>query len=295
MLGYVKARKSEMKYGDYEIYKGVYCSMCNALGKNYGPIGRLLLNYDCTFAALILLALGGSSCTFTRRRCPFNPALKCFFCEEKAETDFCAHASVILAYYKFRDNIGDERFGKKLLSLLALPFVSLMHRKAKRLLPGAEEIISGAMAKQEQTEKEENPGIDKAADPSADALGKLFVSGMGGDESLYRAGYMTGRLIYILDAADDLEKDIKTGSFNPFAKEYKDINNPEVRGRFADEAEMLLNHTHANIIDSFNSLELKRFEPIAENIIYDGLETSMKTVVAKYRETPEKKKSFTVE
>ncbi len=125
MLGYVKARKSEMKYGDYEIYKGIYCSLCNALGKNYGAPGRLLLNYDYTFAALILLALGPDSCTFTQKRCPFNPALKCFFCEKKAETDFCAHAIVITAYYKLKDNIKDGEPGKKLLSLLALPFVSL--------------------------------------------------------------------------------------------------------------------------------------------------------------------------
>ena len=79
MLGYVKANKGEMKVAEYEIYKGIYCSLCKALGKYYGIFGKMLLSYDYAFAAVIKLACAPGSCTFTRKGCPFNPLHKCFF------------------------------------------------------------------------------------------------------------------------------------------------------------------------------------------------------------------------
>ena len=42
MLGYVKISKGRLTGNGYELYRGVYCSLCNALGRNYGPAARLL-------------------------------------------------------------------------------------------------------------------------------------------------------------------------------------------------------------------------------------------------------------
>ncbi len=53
MLGYVKADKPNMKMGDYEVYRAVYCSLCNALGRNYSVFARLLLSYDFALAAVL--------------------------------------------------------------------------------------------------------------------------------------------------------------------------------------------------------------------------------------------------
>ena len=41
MFGYVRAYKPEMTFGDFEIYQGVYCSLCKRLGKRYGPLARM--------------------------------------------------------------------------------------------------------------------------------------------------------------------------------------------------------------------------------------------------------------
>ncbi|MBR0113178.1 MAG: hypothetical protein IJM02_05485 [Clostridia bacterium] len=296
VLGYVKACKSEMKVAEYEIYKGVYCSLCKALGRYYGPLGKMLLSYDYAFAAVIRLAVASPSCTFTRKRCPFNPLHKCYFCENKAETDLCAHGAVITAYYKIKDNLHDPGFGKKIVSLLLLPVVSLMHRKAKRLAPEIENIISESMVRQAETEKAENPGIDECADPTAQALGKLFAVGESENTAgLERLGYLTGRLVYIMDAADDLEKDIKTGAFNPFAEEYRDISNPEVRRKFASYALSLINLTQASLIEACKELKFNRFESIAENVIYDGLTAAAERIVSKYTEKEKTPDSFTVE
>ena len=49
MFGYVKPDKSELRIKEYETYKAVYCALCKELGKRYGLMSRLTLNYDYTF------------------------------------------------------------------------------------------------------------------------------------------------------------------------------------------------------------------------------------------------------
>ena len=52
LLGYVRAYKPDMKMRDYELYRGIYCSLCRALGRNYSPLAQLFLSYDFALACL---------------------------------------------------------------------------------------------------------------------------------------------------------------------------------------------------------------------------------------------------
>ena len=296
MLGYVKAAKAEMKVRDYEIYRGIYCSLCNALGKNYSVFARLLLSYDFAFAAILKLALGEKSCTFTRKRCPLNPTKKCFFCEQKDEINLCSHAIVIIAYYKILDNIHDKEIGKRILSLLLYPVIALMHKKAKRIAPHIESIVSESMEKQAEAESN-NASVDEAADASAQALGKIFSYGYYGEEEqlVYKVGYLTGRLVYILDAVDDLESDIKSGNFNPLKKEFPSLKSQKERNEFADRADKIINLTHASLLEAKDELDIKRFGEITENVLFSGIDFSRKKIIDKYRNIDINQKSFTIE
>lgn len=290
LLGYVKAFKPEMKIKDYELYRGVYCSLCRALGRNYSPIAQLFLSYDFAFAAVLRLAVMQERFLFSQKRCPYNPAKKCMICSEKSELDYCSHAVIITVYYKVLDNLHDKGFKSRLIAALIYPIVWLMHKKAAHLAPDIEKIIGDSMKTQAETEKKENVGIDEAAHPSADALGKIFSLGFEDDikNALYSLGYMVGRFVYILDAADDLEEDIKNGSFNPFKAEFFDIKNEKCRKSFAEKAEEMLNLTHSNALDALDEIDKKRFEDILENIVFDGLDHSRKNVLGKYTANEEK-------
>lgn len=296
MLGYVRAFKPEMKIKDFELYRGVYCSLCRALGRLYSPVAQLFLSYDFAFAAILRLAAGECGCEFSKKRCPYNPLKKCMICGSRKELDFCAHAVIITVYYKVIDNLHDGGIKSKLLAALVYPVVWLMHAKAVRLAPEIDKIIGDAMKNQAECEKKKDVCIDEAAHHSADALGKVFSIGFEGERknSLYNLGYMVGRFVYILDAADDLEKDLKNGSFNPFKAEYSDISDPEIRKAFVKRAEEMLNLTQSSALDAMDSLEKKRFEDILENIVFDGLTFSGETVLKKYLPA-EKKKTYRVD
>ena len=293
MLGYVRAYKPDMKMKDYELYKGIYCSLCRALGRNYSPLAQLFLSYDFALACVLRLAAAENGCAFSRKRCPYNPAKKCMICGSKYVFDFCAHAVIITVYYKVLDNLHDKGFLSKFAAVLVYPAVAMMHKKAARLAPEVEKAVAEAMKLQAETEAKNLPSIDEAAHPSAQALATVFALGFEGEtkEALAKIGYMTGRFVYILDAADDLEDDKKKGAFNPFDSE--DISNPEGRKAFAEKVRGMLNLTQSNALESLDIL--KRFYDIMDNILLEGLSNCAERVLAKYGEKTVKSKEYTVE
>lgn len=297
MLGYVKAFKPEMKVKDYELYRGVYCSLCRALGRNYSPIAQLFLSYEFAFAAVLRLAAAENGCSFVQKSCPYNPAKKCMICQSRETLDFCSHAVIITVYYKILDNLHDGGLMSKLIAYLLYPIIYLMHKKAARLAPEIDKIIARSMKLQNEAEKKNDVCIDEAAHPSADALGKIFSLGFDGERknALYSLGYMVGRYVYILDAADDLEEDLKNKSFNPFRAEYSEIKDENIRKDFRKRAEGMLNLTQSSALDALDAVEKKRFEDILENIVLDGLTFSAGKVLEKYRHETKEKNIYTVE
>ncbi len=278
MLGYVRAYKPDLKIRDYEMYKGAYCTLCRNLGRRYSPLAQLFLSYDFAFAALLRLA-AADSCTFVKKRCPYNPAVRCLKCCNPAEFDIIADALIITVYYKLRDNLNDRGFWSRFVAAFMFPIVVLMHKKAKKSFPEGERIIAASVSAQALAEKE-NASLDRAADASAKALAEIFSFGMSGDnkEVIKTLGYMTGRYVYILDAADDLADDVKKGNFNPFAGEVSDFNDKAQMSAFADTVTSQLNMTQAQALAALDLYETKRFDDILENILLDGLEFSAQRV-----------------
>lgn len=283
MLGYVKAYKPNLKMSEYELYRGVYCSLCKNLGRRYSPLAQIFLSFDFTLAALITLALRDEKCRFLHSRCPYNPAKKCLKCADASLLDSCADAVIITVYYKLLDNLHDKGIKDKILAALVFPVVALMHKKAKRLSPETDSITKAAIEKQSIAEKK-NAAIDEVAEPSARALADIFSLGLDGDEKLIVStlGYMVGRFVYILDAVDDLEKDVKSGNFNPFTGEISDFGNSLERQSFAEKAQQMLNLTQSEAVAAFDLLETRRFGSIISNIVYEGLEQSANEVLSKY-------------
>ena len=286
MIGYVKAYKPELKMKDFEIYKGIYCSLCKQLGKSYTPFAQLLLNYDFVFLLLLKLSLS-SNCPGTKiKRCQYNPFIKCRCISTNDYIEKCADLIVIISYYKVKDDMLDKKGLKRISAVLLLPFISFIHFKAKKRSPDYEATVASATAEQKILEKKQNPGIDQAAEPTAKALSELFAIGEKDEEQriiLSRLGYLLGRWTYIIDAVDDLDDDIKNNAYNSFSDRHTNIGIKDEMEKFADYASQVLMTTSGEAALAFELLETKRYREILENIIYDGLIESAETVLKKYR------------
>ncbi len=275
MFGYVKIYKPELKVKDYEAYQGVYCSLCKQIGKDYGQIARLTLNYDFTMLALVRLAFAQECCGFKDSRCSFNPAKKCRQCVGGGdELSFAAAAAMVMVYHKICDDINDSSFFKGIIKRIMRPFFSLKRKKAKKKFPQVDSIITEAMLRQSEVEKKKDAGIDACAHPSAFAMGRLLSLGFEGETAskLERFGYLAGRWVYLTDAFDDMYDDKKTSSYNVF-------NNMNVNEKEAEEyAEGVLNVTAAQLMREFEALQPARFGDILENIVVDGIYNTVQLI-----------------
>ena len=273
MFGYIRACKPEMRIKEYELYKAVYCSLCKELGKHYGILARFTLSYDFTFLALLSMSLNENICGLKQKSCTCNPFKKCNYLESNEELKLPAAAAMILIYYKLLDNIEDEKGVKKIVYELLKYLFSSAHKKAANSFPKISETVSIYIKSQQQLEKENCSNIDMAAEPTAICMAEIFKS-LSDDEltrrCLDRVGYSIGRYIYILDAAVDLDDDIKFDRYNPLKNWVAD---KEFDKGFVEQQ---LNICIAEAAKAYELIDIKKFKNILDNLIYLGLQDTMK-------------------
>lgn len=281
MFGYIKCDKPEMKVKEYEVYKGLYCSLCKAMIKHFGILASVTLSYDIAFLVLMRLSFTSVVPDFRRGRCPFNPAKKCNYCNNgDDEFRYAAAVSMMMLYHKVKDNIADSPFYKRIAAYLILPYAYFKNKKAEKMYPEVGRLISEAMLRQAKNEKKSTSSPDEAAHESADVLGKILAFGLDDAAgSIYRFGYGTGKWVYLCDAADDLHDDLKNGGYNVFVNMLGLTKGEEPTQGDLLIIERCLNMSCAFAAESFEETKEKTLVPIVRNIIYSGTQNVMNNIL----------------
>lgn len=266
MLGYITPDKPELKVKEYELYSAYYCGICKAIKKRHGELPRLVLSYDSVLLAMVLSAISEEIPALKQERCIVHPIKKKNILYNDEAIDYAADMLVILAYYKFQDDWQDE---KKLLGALGMTAFKRIHRKITGMYPGTCDIIRGSIEQLSQLEKVNCQSIDEAAEPFAQLMKAIFSgsnlpSSPERQEALADLGYSVGKWIYLIDAVDDLEKDLEKNRYNPL----KSIQNDE---NFTQRMEFNLICALENASIAVKRLELVKNKGIIENIMYFGL------------------------
>ncbi len=284
MFGYVKVYQPELKMGEFEQYRGIYCSLCKTLGKRYGFTAQMTLSYDMTFLAVLHMALSDECAGFKKGRCPYNPFKKRACCKENASLDFCADAAMLLAYHKTKDTIEDDRFIKRVSAKLLLPIMKRNRHRAAKRLPEIDRLIEQEMLHQRDLEQSRVVSVDAAAEPTAQML-SLLCAEVSNDEKqkriLSRFGYCLGRVVYLMDAADDLEEDLKNGSYNPIALSTGlNSSDKEKIQEARESAKWMLNASLAECKAAYELLSVRRFDGILRNVLEWGVPSIQKQVLS---------------
>ncbi|MGI5935259.1 MAG: DUF5685 family protein [Oscillospiraceae bacterium] len=270
MFGYIRPLKGELKLKEYESFRAVYCGLCHTLRRRHGFAARFVVNYDFTFMAMLLL--GREEPCFENKRCPASPHRK-KLCHCGGEAlDTAADYSVILAYWKLKDSAADEGFVKALVARLASLLLYRAYRKARRQAADFDACVRENLASLAGLEEECCPSIDMTADKFAKILAAA-ASGLKDEKQrliLEHLFYHAGRIVYLLDAMDDLQEDIEKDGYNPLRYRFA-----PVEGLLSEEnrEEMLLTirHSQNQIISAYNLLDTGPWGEILSNIIYLGL------------------------
>ena len=290
MFGYVRILKEELTFSQYEDYRGIYCSLCRRTGKRYGHVARLLLSYDMTFVAALRLALNDQPVVFCKGRCPYNPFAKRQCCQESAVLDTVADMSLLLCYGQLQDTVTDARGPKQWGAWLLTKWLKKARRLAGERLPELAATVEECLAAQAACESGMAVSPDAAADATARMTAAMMAALSADDRErriLERLGYCLGRWIYFMDAADDLEKDVKVNAFNPFLQSEREPDFAALRLR----AEQTLCASLNECISAYDLLDIRRFDGILRNILQKGCVAGQLLVThpeRKVRETNER-------
>lgn len=294
MYGYIRPLKPELRIREFELYNAAYCGLCHRLGKDYGLWARFAVSYDCTLPALMA---AGEKANICAKRCPARLGKKKPCLCQSEGLDLSAAATVILAYYKLTDSVADGNFFEALGARLILLFGKRKFAKAQKRWPEfagqAEEHLSSLSA------LEKDPPQDKSVlDRTADCFARVTAgfSLMQPEGSLRRIWheiyYHIGRIIYILDAADDWAKDLSSGNFNPAVLRYGLTPAPTdlLPAATRDEIEKTLESSLAAAAAAFELLPGDAASPIVGNIIYLGIPSVISQVLNRTKDKKRKKK-----
>ncbi len=267
MFGYVNAYKDLLRVCDYNVFRGYYCGLCKQLGKSFNQLTRFGLSYDMTFLAILISSLDEGKVNLKTENCIAHPISKRPVIREDNGIIYSTDMSVILTYMKLKDDWHDE---KSVKSFARLAYFFSMKKTAKKY-PVQFECIKQNLKKLSVLEKEKCNNIDMVADCFGKLLEVIFDV-EGNNKALAWLGYHIGRFIYITDAYNDIEKDLKNKSYNPFVIMYGDkLKKDDFKQSVVDS----LTFTLSEISNAYNVLDIKKNKELLDNIIYLGLRRNL--------------------
>lgn len=288
MYGYVRPHIPELKVGEYERYRAVYCGLCRSMGRLTGQASRISLSYDMTFFAAVRMILEGVEPRFVPVRCPAHPMRRRLTAEDNPALAVTAAVSAVLFGEKNRDDLRDGRGIALLKPVLRAPLCGHMERRAVKsgLLPsGFGEEIAGHLSRLTAAERAGCPSSDETAGIFGDAMAAAFSAGMEGDAAKEARifGGAAGRFVYLCDAADDLPGDNEAGRYNPLLAGWGELAldggrlSPMVRDSLTAAVPLMLTPMGeaAGRLDPAHPLT-----PVVRNIVYLGLPAVLRRVLA---------------
>ena len=277
MFGYVRTDVPNMYIKDVVLYKAMYCGLCKSLGKTCGNLSRFTLNYDLTFLSVFCHNILGEDVKIEKKRCIAHWIIKRPVAKRDALTERIAALNLILAYHKLSDDISDEKKGR-----LKRAIFKKAYKKAVKAEPELNSIVKKHYESLSTYEKATGDSIDVAAD----FFGNMMVDTVGVllngrfNEDIKGLSYNLGKWIYLIDAVDDFDDDIKKGNYNVFVNAYKDIKDKKtfLTEKRAD-LQVIFGTILSDIADFSSRIEYKFNKDLTDNILLSGLNVQTKNVM----------------
>ena len=280
MFGYVKIEKAELRVREYEYYRAAYCGLCRSMGKCTGQCSRLTLSYDIAFLTQVRMALVGTEPQFKKRRCMAHPLRARMMMEPNTELSFAADVSALLAYEKCRDDVADKRGFGKLAAVAKKLLLRSAYYRARKRHPALAAQLREKLAALTVLEGQRRATVDEPAAIFGEILALLFGGELPREAARIAEvlGAKIGRFIYILDAIDDMDRDEKTGNFNPVLLLFGAKPTSEQK-QMLEEALLSFLDDAAKALDLVGQSSPLPGRAILENILYLGMPAVAKRII----------------
>lgn len=270
MFGYVRPSDDHLTAEDKQRFQAAYCGLCRSLGRRYGLAARMILNYDLAFLAMLLSR--EPECPTAHCRCPAHPIRGCDALEPQPAFDAAADLSVILTWWQLTDGVADHGFFRGLPYRAALLLLRRAYRKARARRPGFDACTQAHLEELARLEAEQCPSIDRAADAFA-----ALLAGASEEEAdpvrrrvLRQLFYHLGRWVYLVDAADDLSDDLRSGSYNPLALRFP-LEGGALTAEGRQQLAATLDGSVRAMAAAFELADFGVYTPVIRATVYEGL------------------------
>jgi hypothetical protein len=280
MFGYIMPDKPELRIKEYEIFNAFYCGICKSIGKRYGFLPRFTLNYDSTFLAALLWSLTDETLKINRERCIAHPIKKRNIVTKNNVIDYSADINILLFYLKLEDN---KRDNNSIVAKSGSMVFKPLYKKIKRKYKEKCDTIEKRLEELFELEKNKCTSMDMAAEPFARIMEEIIIyeplcKNKNTEKILRWLGYNLGKWIYLVDAFDDMEDDIKNDNYNPLLCKLtsdkiniKEEKVSKLKDEMKDKVEFSLAYSLDQVAKAYELLNVKHVKGLIENIIYLGL------------------------
>lgn len=269
MFGYVRPSLGKLSEEDKARFGATYCGLCRTLGERYGQAARMILNYDFTFLSILLWP--EEVPTAVHRGCMAHPFSGRAYYPGNPALELAADESVILSWWQIRDALADPGGGKGKYRAASLALKGAYGRAAERR-PDFDRITREKLEQLGELEAARCPSLDRPADAFA---GLLAAAAEGVPDPVKRRVleqmlYHLGRWIYLVDAADDLEKDFASGSYNPLIYRYG-LAGGELTEEAREGLTISLDHSIRLMAAAYELWDFGVWSPVIRATVYEGL------------------------
>lgn len=285
MFGYININQKILTEENKNAYQAYYCGLCRRLKTNCGTKGQMLLDYDMTFMIVLLTGLYELTNEETEITCALHPTKRRTVWINEA-TDYAADMNLILAYHNLIDDWKDDRaYSKKALAKM----LDKDYERVKEKYPRQVAAIEEYMRKTEEVERRNETNLDAVAGLTGEMVGEVFCWHEDEwAEELRTLGFYMGKFIYIMDAYEDYDSDVRKKKYNPLKytlQESKEDMDTFVR--------LVLTSMMSECAKSFERLPILLHADILRNVLYSGVWSKYELLQLKKRKAEEKAKKKT--
>lgn len=276
MFGYIQPDSPYLFKKDETLYKALYCGLCKSIGKACGQRARTALTYDMAFMSAIVHNIRREDVEIKKSRCYLHWIRRRPMVVNDETSELLGYINTVLAYYKLCDDKldGDKKGVFRHMYKKGV-------KRAKRKHPEVEKIVSEQMQKQRELEKAGCKIIDMACEPSAEMMASLSDYVLGGYATAETKAlfYGIGKWVYLADALDDYDKDVKKGRYNVLYNAFGCKTKAEAVENNREEINFLFNSLFADMRNNLFKIDFAFNRDLTDNIILRGIPLKTQSLV----------------
>ncbi len=268
MFGYINPDAPYLFKKDETLYKALYCGLCKGIGKGCGQTARTALTYDMAFTSALIHNIKGQDVKIERARCALHLIKKRPIAVPDETTVAVGCVNTALAYYKLCDDSADGDKRGILRHLYKKGF-----KRTLKSHPRVAGIIKRQTEEQGALERAGCAIIDAACEPTAAMMRDLSDYLLGGHatDDTRKLFYALGKWVYLADALDDYDKDVKKKRFNVLYNAYGESSLCGAVEKGRAEMEFIFDSLFADMRNALAGIKFYFNHDLTDNIILRGI------------------------